>query len=162
MSSGIRPAQSFEDFGTAAAHMPAHVEYRIGAFPGMCILAFWDDAGRLPELANRFVSLLAQRQLPRFAACWRGGSNCHSIVNHLQGDLTRLGIEAVRKLGWCGLVTEFGKAIGKHSFIEVDGVALDAAGAGSGIPVKIQRATDYYKMMRITDVRDRAPLSLNA
>jgi hypothetical protein len=159
MSSG-RPTQSFEDFGTAAATLPTDaIEFKVSTIPGMVILAVRNADGNLPDLVGQFLALLEQRKLPRLAAVWRGTSNCHNIVDYFQADLARLGIEAARKLGFCGLITEFGRPVGLHSWVEIGDCVIDTAGGGSGIMTKIMETGPYYLMMKMSNIRDRAKRS---
>jgi hypothetical protein len=53
-----------------------------------------------------------------------------AISDCLYLDLKSLGIPAIRKTGSCLLISDLGTPLGRHSWVEISGWAIDAHGRG--------------------------------
>jgi hypothetical protein len=99
--------------------------------------------------------LLRARRLPNFSAAWGGEHDCHSICADLTLDLHLAG-ESLDQ--WVWLQGDCAR-IGEHSWIEVEGFAIDAAN-GARRPVAIMRANVYRETMGATNVRRAVVVAL--
>jgi hypothetical protein len=112
------------------------------------------DGDKVHRIAVALAAILEAGKLPRFVAFWRGVGNCHAIVRALYEDLKSQGGEDFTcKTGFSSVLKRNGEPVGLHSWIEIDGVAIEASGGAYGHPIKILRSSDYYDLMKMKDVR---------
>ncbi len=100
------------------------------------------------EPVEMLTRLMNMGRMPRFTAAWgneRG--DCHEIVMAILLDLASVGI---RNWRWCRGVFD---RIGDHSWLEVDGWAIDAANGSDEKPIIVMRAADYRKVENARDIR---------
>jgi hypothetical protein len=101
---------------------------------------------------NVFVDLLEAGQLHEFMMLRRGVGNCHGITNALRRDLTDAGWAQhfAFKSGSCEVLKSEHDPDGMHSWLEINGWAIDAAN-GADRPVIITPVGVYYRVMQVTN-----------
>jgi hypothetical protein len=111
-------------------------------------------------LGGFHVAVQLGGKLSRFITLRRGYANCHSNVDHLMSDLKKLGVaeRLEPKMGFSDLTQSNGAPMGLHSWIEVDGWAIDPPGGNMGKPILIRRIQPHREMMKATDVKPRNAL----
>jgi hypothetical protein len=112
------------------------------------------DTGR--AWAMNFERMLRDGELPRFAALRQGSGNCHTIVNQLYLDFKALGIAKLfaYRRGSSAILKADHDPDGLHSWIEVDGFAIDGSNGGEGLPILVQAVESYYRQRQLTGIRD--------
>jgi hypothetical protein len=124
---------------------------------GRVVFLFADPGDADCEPVRILQTLLAADALPGFERLWRRKGNCHEITQGLLIRLYELGFSPERWVwvhGQCGRAQYDGKPLGLHSWIEVDGWAIDAANGGMR-PALVARADHYREEMQATDIACR-------
>jgi hypothetical protein len=106
----------------------------------------------IPGGPNVFADLLEAGRLPEYMTVRRGISNCHGITGALYRDLDDAGWAQrfVFKRGSCEVLKSKHDPDGLHSWLEINGWAIDAAN-GANRPVIIMPTDAYYNMPHITN-----------
>jgi hypothetical protein len=109
----------------------------------------------IPGGPNVFVDLLEAGQLREFMILRRGVSNCHGITNALYRDLDDAGWAQsfALKRGSSELLRSEHDPEGLHSWLEINGWAIDTAN-GASRPVIIMPTDAYYGVLHVTNVED--------
>lgn len=134
----------------------------IEAVPGVQIGVALSDKSESPhdcEPATALIAMLRAGKLPRFMAFRHGVHNCHAIVGQLYLDFKDLGIAEMFsfKRGTTPLLASPADPDGSHSWIEADGWAIETSGGAVGNPIFVRRVADYYKQMKLANVREVTP-----
>jgi hypothetical protein len=113
-----------------------------------------DTSAPFSTAAAIFTDLLEAHLLPRFVTFRHGASNCHGIVNQLHLDLKEIGIDHQFsfKRGFAGTLKNKADPQGLHSWIEIDGWAIDASNGAAGSPVLVAPIAEYYAYLQLTDI----------
>jgi hypothetical protein len=113
------------------------------------------------HIARYLASLLDARKLLNFVAFWRGKGHCHAIVGQLHQDFKDLGIaeQFEYMIGSSDLLRNDSDPEGLHSWIEMDGWAIDASGGGAYNPITIRRVEPFYKSLRLENIRERTEIA---
>jgi hypothetical protein len=109
----------------------------------------------IPGAVIPFVELLETDRLRQFMVLRRGISNCHGIVKALYQDLEDAGCEHLFafKRGSSELLKSKHDPNGLHSWIEINGWAIDVAN-GANRSIIIMQANTYYDLAKMTNVHD--------
>jgi hypothetical protein len=112
----------------------------------------------IPGGPNVFADLLEAGRLPEYMTLRRGISNCHGITNALYRDLDDAGWAQsfAFKRGSCEVLKSEHDSDGMHSWLEINGWAIDVAN-GANRPVIIMPADAYYSLLQITNVMALTP-----
>jgi hypothetical protein len=110
------------------------------------------------DAAQAFACLVRDGKLGRFTAFYFGAHNCHALVAQLRLDLCEIGAERLFafKRGSSELLKSEIDPDGLHSWVEVEGWAIDVSGGALGNPIVIQPIEDFCIRYRMADVCDIA------
>ena len=146
---GLDPAGSAK----AVLEFPPGVAFTIA---GVTFVMPGRETPSIPGGPNVFVDLLEAGQLREFMALRRGISNCHGITGALYRDLDDAGWAQsfAFKRGSSEPLKSAHDPDGMHSWLEINGWAIDVAN-GASRPVIIMPTDDYYSLLHMTNVEDQ-------
>ena len=111
---------------------------------------------KIPDSVWEFLFLLDEKKLPRFSMFRQGVGNCHSLVSVLYLDLKDAGVADRFKYtrGSCSVIAGPDDPDGLHSWIEIDGWAIDGSGGAVGNPILVQEAEIFRKDRGAANIHD--------
>jgi hypothetical protein len=145
--------QAPTDSAKVALEFPPGIGFNIAGVP---FFMPGRDTPSIPGGPNVFVDLLEAGRLPEYMTLRRGISNCHGITGALYRDLDDAGWAQsfAFKRGSCEVLKSKHDPDGLHSWLEINGWAIDVAN-GVSRPVIIMPKEDYYRLLHMTNVEDQ-------